>query len=101
MDRPLISRKNRTGTTANGKQAFAGFSAIDRKEVRPRAKYQVICMNRRRYSISAMCRFFGISRSGYYDYVNRLGQRAHDADLADIIREQQEKCDRTYRCGSG
>lgn len=44
-----------------------------------------------------MCRFFGISRSGYYDYVNRLGQRAHDADLADIIREQQEKCDRTYR----
>ncbi len=65
--------------------------------MRPRAKYQVICMNRRHYSISAMCRFFGISRSGYYDYVNRLGQRAHDADLADIIREQQEKCDRTYR----
>ena len=53
-------------------------------------------MNRRRYSISAMCRFFGVSRSGYYEYVNRLGQRAHDADLADMIREQQEKCDRTY-----
>ena len=43
-----------------------------------------------------MCRFFGVSRSGYYEYVNRLGQRAHDADLADMIREQQEKCDRTY-----
>ena len=53
-------------------------------------------MNRKRYSISAMCRFFDVSRSGYYDYVNRLGQRAHDADLADMIREQQEKCDRTY-----
>ena len=64
--------------------------------MRPRVKYQVIYMNRRRYSISAMCRFFGVSRSGYYEYVNRLGQRAHDADLADMIREQQEKCDRTY-----
>ena len=53
-------------------------------------------MNRKRYSISAMCRFFGVSRSGYYEYVHRLGQRAHDADLADMIREQQEKCDRTY-----
>ena len=64
--------------------------------MRPRVKYQVIYMNRRRYSISTMCQFFGVSRSGYYDYVNRLGQRAHDADLADMIREQQEKCDRTY-----
>lgn len=64
--------------------------------MRPRVKYQVIYMNRRRYSISAMCQFFGVSRSGYYDYVNRLGQRAHDADLIDMIREQQEKCDRTY-----
>jgi len=64
--------------------------------VRPRVKYQIIYMNRNRYSVSMMCRFFGVSRSGYYDYVKRLDQSARDADLAEIIRKQQEKCDKTY-----
>lgn len=59
-------------------------------------KYQVIYMNRHSYPVNTMCRFFGISRSGYYGYVKRLNKQAHDADLADIIREQQEKCDKTY-----
>ena len=53
-------------------------------------------MNRNRYPVSVMCRFFGVSRSGYYGYVGRLDQPAYDAELADIIREQQEKCDKTY-----
>lgn len=53
-------------------------------------------MNRKRYSITEMCQFFGVSRSGYYDYVKRLNQPAHDAALAEIIRKQQEKCDKTY-----
>ena len=64
--------------------------------MRPRAKYQVIYMNRNRYPVSVMCQFFGVSRSGYYSYVERLDQPIHDAALADIIREQQEKCDKTY-----
>ena len=64
--------------------------------MRPRTKYQIIYMNCNRYPVSAMCRFFGVSRSGYYDYVGRLDQPAHDAELAAIIREQQGKCDRTY-----
>ena len=53
-------------------------------------------MNRNRYPVSAMCHFFGVSRSGYYDYVKRLKRPAHDAVIADIIREQQKKCDKTY-----
>ena len=53
-------------------------------------------MNRKRYSITEMCQFFGVSRSGYYDYVKRLDQPAHDAALAEIIRKQQEACDKTY-----
>ena len=53
-------------------------------------------MNRKRYSITEMCQFFGVSRSGYYDYVKRLDQPAHDAALAKIIRKQQEACDKTY-----
>ena len=43
-----------------------------------------------------MCRFFGVSRSGYYSYVGHLDQAAHDAELAAIISEQQKKCDKTY-----
>ena len=53
-------------------------------------------MNRKRYSITEMCQFFSVSRSGYYDYVKRLDQPAHDAALAEIIRKQQEACDKTY-----
>ena len=53
-------------------------------------------MNRNRYPVSAMCHFFGVSRSGYYDYVKRLDRPAHDAVVANIIREQQKKCDKTY-----
>ena len=64
--------------------------------MRPRVKYQLIYMNRNRYPVSAMCHFFGVSRSGYYDYVKRLKRPAHDAVIADIIREQQKKCNKTY-----
>ena len=53
-------------------------------------------MNRNRYPVTEMCRFSKVSRSGYYDYVKCLDQPAHDAALADIIREQQKKCDKTY-----
>ena len=64
--------------------------------MRPRVKYQIIHMNRNRYPVSVMCQFFCVSRSGYYDYVKRLDQPAHDAVLAEIIRKQQKKCDKTY-----
>ncbi len=64
--------------------------------MKAKIKYQVIYMNRERYPVSAMCRFFKVSRSGYYDYLGRYDRQAHDKDLADIIGEQQEKCDKTY-----
>ena len=43
-----------------------------------------------------MCRFFGVSRSGYYGYVSRIGIPARDLPLAEKIRECQEKCGKTY-----
>ena len=64
--------------------------------MRPLVKYQIIYMNRNRYSIAAMCRFFEVSRSGYYNFVHRLDQKAHDADLSDLIRVKQKQCDNTY-----
>ena len=59
--------------------------------MRPSAKYAVIHRHRNEYPVSVMCRFFQVSRSGYYDYVHRLGRPEKDAALAEIIAEQRER----------
>lgn len=46
--------------------------------------------------MSVMCQFFGVSRSGYYAFCKRLGQSEPDAELAGLIRSQQERCRKTY-----
>ena len=64
--------------------------------MRPKAKYAVIYRHRDEYSISAMCKFFEVSRSGYYDFVKRIGKPEQDAELARKIAECQNKADKTY-----
>ena len=56
----------------------------------------VIYRHRDKYSISEMCRFFNVSRSGYYDYVKRMDIPAKDLALAEKIKECQENCGKTY-----
>jgi transposase InsO family protein len=43
-----------------------------------------------------MCRFFGVSRSGYYAFIHRMGRPEKDAALAEEIRRQQERSYQTY-----
>ena len=43
-----------------------------------------------------MCRFFGVSRSGYYGYLKRMEIPAKDLSLAEKIRECQAECKSTY-----
>lgn len=64
--------------------------------MKPRGKYAVIYRHRNEYPISVMCRFFQISRSGYYDFVHRLGRPEKDAALTEMIAEQRERSFRTY-----
>ena len=64
--------------------------------MRPKVKYAVIYRHRNKYPVSVMCRFFEVSRSGYYDYVKRIDNPEHDEDLAEMIRECQNKTDNTY-----
>ena len=64
--------------------------------MRPKAKYAVIYRHRMEYSISFMCKFFGVSRSGYYDFVRRLDKPEKDAALAEEIRQQQKRSHNTY-----
>ena len=56
----------------------------------------VIYRHKDKYSISEMCRFFNVSRSGYYDYVKRMDIPAKDLPLAEKIKECQNKCGKTY-----
>ncbi len=59
-------------------------------------KYNVIYRHREMYSVSEMCRIFGVSRSGYYSYVKRMDAPARDLPLAEKIRECQAECKQTY-----
>ena len=59
-------------------------------------KYMVIYRHKDKYTVSEMCRFFNVSRSGYYDYVKRQEVPAKDLPLAEKIRECQDKCGKTY-----
>lgn len=56
----------------------------------------VIYRHKEKYGISEMCRFFKVSRSGYYDYVKRMEIPVKDLPLAEKIRECQDKNSKTY-----
>ncbi len=56
----------------------------------------VIYRYKNKYSLSEMCRFFRVSRSGYYDYVKRMDIPSKDLPLAQKIEECQNKCGKTY-----
>ena len=64
--------------------------------MRPKAKYVVIYRHRNEYPVSVMCTFFEVSRSGYYDFVKRIGKPEQDVALAKEIEECQNRTDRTY-----
>ena len=61
-----------------------------------KVKYAVIYRHREHYPVLVMCRFFTVSRSGYYSFVQRMNRPEKDAALAETIRQQQTKCFHTY-----
>ena len=64
--------------------------------MRPEVKYRVIYRHKDKYSISEMCRFFEVSRSGYYGFVKRMDKPAKDLELSELIRECQQETKQTY-----
>ena len=64
--------------------------------MRPKVKYAVIHRHRDEYPVSVMCKFFEVSRSGYYDFVKRVGRPEQDTALANEIRICQRSTDSTY-----
>ena len=64
--------------------------------MRAKVKYHIIYRHRTEYPVTVMCKFFAVSRSGYYAFVHRLGRPEQDAALAEIIAQQRERSFRTY-----
>ena len=56
----------------------------------------VIYRHKEKYSVSEMCRFFDVSRSGYYGYMSRIDVPSKDLPLAEKIKECQDKYGKTY-----
>ena len=64
--------------------------------MKPSIKYQVIFKHKDKYSVNSMCKFFEVSRSGYYAFLKRMDIPDRDLPLAEKIRECQEETHRTY-----
>ena len=64
--------------------------------MKPAVKYHIIYRHRTEYPVSVMCAFLGVSRSGYYTFVHRLGRPEKDAALAELIAQQRERSFGTY-----
>lgn len=57
--------------------------------MKPKLKYRLIEQCAGTYPIEAMCKFYNVSRSGYYRYLNHKDKPAKDASLASLIAECQ------------
>ena len=64
--------------------------------MKPSVKYQVIFKHKDKYSINSMCKFFEVSRSGYYAFLKQKDTPDRDLLLAEKIKECQEESHRTY-----
>lgn len=66
--------------------------------MKPSVKYLAIFRHKDQYPVSLMCQFFGVSRSGYYDFVKRMGKIDKDENLAQMVAECQKRSGKTYGC---
>ena len=64
--------------------------------MRAKAKYAVIHRHREEYPVCRMCKFFRVSRSGYYAYVRHLNRPDPNQAIIDQIAQQQKQCKNTY-----
>jgi transposase len=64
--------------------------------VKTSIKYAAIFSKRNKYTITFMCDFFKVSRSGYYDWVKRKDDTDKDDFVATLIEECQTKVNKTY-----
>lgn len=59
-------------------------------------KYKVIYHHNDKYTISVMCRYFEVSRSGYYDWIKQIEKQDKDAPIGEMIDQCYKETDKTY-----
>ena len=59
-------------------------------------KYKVIYHHNDKYPISLMCRYFEVSRSGYYDWIKKMEKQDKDALIGEMICQCHKETDKTY-----
>ena len=64
--------------------------------MRPLLKFLAIYRHKDKYSISTMCEFFYVSRSGYYDFVRRMDKPSKYDTLVEAIKVCQRHSKKTY-----
>ena len=80
----------------NGGWTAAKFSVREGKKADKRAIFSVIKRFSEKYSVSAMCSFYNVSRSGYYSWLRRPETSPGDTRLLKMIEECQAKHKRRY-----
>lgn len=64
--------------------------------MKAKIKYAVIFRHKGKYAISEMCKFFDVSRSGYYDWIKRMANNDKDEVIATEIAKCQKQTKGTY-----
>jgi putative transposase len=64
--------------------------------VKAKVKYAAIHRHADKYGVKGMCAFFKVSRSGYYAFRRKHGERPEEQALAQKIEECQQKSRGTY-----
>jgi transposase InsO family protein len=64
--------------------------------VRAEIKYIAIAQNAGKYPVKDMCKFFEVSRSGYYAFVKRQNKTSKDEYLTSLIRKCQQETHGSY-----
>lgn len=64
--------------------------------MRAEIKYIAITQNAGKYPVRDMCKFFKVSRSGYYAFMKRQNRSSQEEYLAALIRKCQQKTQGTY-----
>ena len=64
--------------------------------MRPSVKYQAIYKKKDAYSIPFLCKFFEVSRSGYYKWLKQKDKPDKDLALYKLLRECQQETKHTY-----
>ena len=59
-------------------------------------KYEAIEVNKAKYSVALMCRFFEVSRSGYYASRKRKDRPERDVSIRMLIAQCQHEVKETY-----